>query len=97
MTNDIYVYIVDLPVDEMVAPCPEGYTIYLNARLSYRGRVRAYLHALDHIESNDWEKVNVQQIEKEAHNDKDSNLSPGLYRSAGPGGRLDPRPESGIT
>lgn len=67
--DDIYVYLVDLPssVPEMIAPCFGGYTIYLNARLSYQDRVRAYLHALEHVERNDWEKNNVQDIEKDAH------------------------------
>ena len=66
---DIYVYIVDLPgrVDEIVLPCLDGYTVYLNARLSYAGRVRAYHHAIRHIERNDFEKYDVQQIEEEAH------------------------------
>lgn len=67
--DDIYVYIVDLPdqVNEMVTPCLDGYTIYLNAKLSYQERVDAYLHALRHVENNDWEKDDVQKIEKEAH------------------------------
>ena len=67
--DDIYVYLVDLPtaVPEMVAPCCGGYTIYLNARRSHCDRVKAYLHALEHVERNDWERSDVQQIEKEAH------------------------------
>lgn len=67
--GEVYVYIVDLPdrVDEMVAPCIDGYTVYLNARLSYAGRVRAYLHAMRHIERNDFERANVQEIETETH------------------------------
>ena len=67
--DDIYVYLVDLPVSvpEMVAPCIGGYTIYLNARLAYADRVKAYLHALEHVARNDWEKDNVQVIEKDAH------------------------------
>jgi len=66
---DVYVYIVDLPerVDEMVTPCLDGYTVYLNARLSYAGRVRAYHHAIRHIERNDFENDDVQKIEEEAH------------------------------
>ena len=69
MDDDIYVYLVDLPpaVPEMVSPCSDGYTIYLNARLAYADRVKAYLHALGHVERNDWEKANVQEIEKDAH------------------------------
>ena len=66
---DVFVYIVDLPdqVDEMVTPCLDGYTVYLNARLSYAGRVRAYHHAMRHIDRNDFEAENVQKIEEEAH------------------------------
>lgn len=69
MDDDIYVYLVDLPtaVPEMVAPCLGGYTIYLNAKLSYHDRVKAYLHALGHVERNDWENEDVQIIESEAH------------------------------
>lgn len=67
--DDIYVYLVDLPtaVPEMVTPCLGGYTIYLNARLSCHERVQAYLHAMEHVRRNDWEKDNVQEIEKDAH------------------------------
>lgn len=67
--DDIYVYIVDMPTTaaEMIMPCNGGYTIYLNARLSYQDRVKAYLHALGHVERNDFEKENVQEIEMEAH------------------------------
>lgn len=70
--DNIYVYLVDLPttVPEMVAPCCGGFTIYLNARLSYQDRVKAYLHALGHVERNDWEKNDVQLIEKEAHEEE---------------------------
>ena len=67
--TEVYVYIVDLPdrVDEMVAPCLDGYTVYISSRLSYTGRVRAYCHALRHIERNDFEMDDVQRIELEAH------------------------------
>ena len=66
---DVFVYIVDLPdrVDEMVTPCIDGYTIYLNAKLTSKGRVKAYMHALEHVRRNDWNKECVQQIEKEVH------------------------------
>ncbi len=68
--DDIYVYIVDMPTSaaEMIMPCNGGYTIYLNARLSYQDRVKAYLHAIGHVERNDFEKGDVQKIEMEAHN-----------------------------
>lgn len=51
----------------MVTPCVDGYTVYLNARLTYTGRVQAYHHAIEHIDRNDWEKANVQEIEKDVH------------------------------
>ncbi len=67
--DNIYVYLVDLPVkvSEMVTPCTDGYTVYLNAKLSYQDRIKAYRHALRHVEQNDWSKEDVQQAEKEAH------------------------------
>lgn len=67
--DDIFVYIVDMPTtaDEMVMPCIGGYTIYLNAKLTHQARVEAYRHALKHIERNDFERDDVQQIESEAH------------------------------
>lgn len=67
--TEIFVYLVDLPdrVDEMVTPCDDGYTVYISSKLSYTGRVRAYCHALRHIENDDWSKEDVQQIETEAH------------------------------
>ena len=64
MTGDVFVYLVDMPVDEAVRPCgPFGYCIYINARLSEKGRRDAYFHALRHIENGDFEKDDVQEIE----------------------------------
>lgn len=68
--NDIYVYLIDLPckVHEIVSPCANGdYTIYINARLGYGERVKAYNHALWHIEHNDFERTDVEEIERKAH------------------------------
>ena len=70
MTNDIYVYIVDLPntINEIVTPCNSEFTIYINARLGYKGRIKAYNHAMEHIEHNDFEsEEDVQIIEARAH------------------------------
>ena len=68
-TDDVYVYLVDMPVNEAVRPCgPFSYTVYINARLSQDGRVRAYRHALEHIRREDFEKEgNADTIEMEAH------------------------------
>lgn len=70
MKNNIYVYIKDMPskVHEAVVPCISGYTVYINSRLSKAGQEAAYLHALWHIEHNDfWSEENVQEIEARAH------------------------------
>ena len=68
--DDIFVYVVDLPVNEAVVPCePFGYSIYINARLSAEGQRRAYNHALRHIARGDWERDDVNAIESEAHDD----------------------------
>ena len=65
---DVYVYLVDLPVREVVMPSDEfSYTVYINARLSDLERQRAFLHALRHIQSGDFEKFDVGQIERVAH------------------------------
>ena len=65
----IYTYIVTLPagINECVVPCLDGHTVYLSDRLDHAGRIRAYKHALKHINGNDWNKTDVQEIEKTAH------------------------------
>lgn len=69
----IFVYLVELPdrVNEAVLECADGYTVYIDPRLSYDGRRRAYQHALKHIENKDFEKENVQQIEEAAHREEE--------------------------
>lgn len=71
MNEEIFTYIVDLPdkVNEVVMPCPDfGYTIYINAKLDYHDRVKAYNHALRHIENYDFEsEESVGIIEARAH------------------------------
>lgn len=67
--NDIYVYQITLPdgINECVTPCFCGYTVYINQKLSYEQRQKAFAHALLHIRNNDFEKDNVQSIEAQAH------------------------------
>lgn len=67
--DDVYVYVVQLPpsVHEIVTPCLNGYTVYINDNLSYKGRLEAYEHALKHIRNHDFEKEDVQEIEHDAH------------------------------
>jgi len=66
---DTYTYLLDLPdgVNEMVCPCLDGFTIYINARLDHEHQQQAYRHALRHIERNDFEKEDVGAIEAENH------------------------------
>ena len=69
MTDDVHVYVINLPdgINEMITPCSDGYTIYIDDKLSPEGRRRAYAHALYHINHHDFEKEDVNQIEIEAH------------------------------
>lgn len=43
-------------------------TIFINCKLNREEILKAYNHALKHIESNDFEKFNVQSIEYLTHN-----------------------------
>lgn len=69
MDENIYVYFIRLPegINEIVVPCFNGYTVYIDSSLSDYGREKAYKHALHHISNNDFEKADVQEIEAEAH------------------------------
>lgn len=67
--DDIFVYTVKLPpgIDEVVMPCLDGYTVYLDANLDHESRIKAYEHAVYHIRNHDFERPDVQEIETEAH------------------------------
>lgn len=70
MTPVVNCNIINFPNggNEMVVKNEDGsYTILINAKLSDRGRIEAYEHALKHIENEDFEKMNVQEIESAAH------------------------------
>ena len=43
------------------------YTIFINNNLSMAKRLKAIQHALEHIEENDFEKDDVQEIEYKRH------------------------------
>lgn len=52
----------------MVVQNEDGsYTVLINAKLSQDGQLKAYQHALNHIENGDFEKSDVQNIELQAH------------------------------
>ena len=67
--DDIYLYYVHLPhnVSEMVTPCYDGYTVYIDENLSDNNKYKAYCHALKHIVNRDFDNVDAQSIEMEAH------------------------------
>jgi hypothetical protein len=67
--DDVFTYFVPLPdgIHEMVTPCADGFTVYIDSDLDEAHRIRAYNHAIRHIMRGDFEKENVQEIEEEAH------------------------------
>lgn len=67
--DDIFVYCVDLPrgINEMVTPCLDGYTVYIDIKLDALRRRKAYRHAVRHIRRRDFEKGRVSRIERRTH------------------------------
>lgn len=86
MTKDVNVFIKNFPNTkeaEAITENPDGtYTIFLNARMSYERQLEAYQHALEHIQNNDFQKLDVQQIEAIAHADpaNDEHPTPAIPR-----------------
>lgn len=70
-TPDVNIVVIDFKTSkgkEMVVPNEDGsYTILINSRLSYDSQLKAYKHAMRHINNNDFEKSDVQPIECSAH------------------------------
>lgn len=56
--------------EQVIKNKDDSYTILLNSRLSHERQLECYLHAINHIHSNDFEKSNSNIIELEAHNNK---------------------------
>lgn len=67
--DNIYTYVVPLPagVNEAVLSCADGYTVYIDDSLTEAERVEAYNHAVRHIYDQDFEKMDVQEIETNTH------------------------------
>lgn len=71
MTPDVNVILWNFPNNgrEMVVANEDGsYTILINSKLSDEGRMKAYEHAMKHINNDDFERESVQEIEVSAHN-----------------------------
>lgn len=70
MTPDVNIVLLNLPVKEKeaVTENEDGtFTIIINSRLSYDEQLKAYHHAMHHIENDDFSKNDVQSIEAIAH------------------------------
>lgn len=70
MTPDVNIALLNFPNSgkEMVVENEDGsFTILINSKLSYDGQIKAYNHAMKHIQNNDFQKKNVQIIETMAH------------------------------
>ena len=67
--DSIFLYFVKLPdgIDEVVMPCLDGYTVYIDENLSEQRQLKAYAHAMCHIRNHDFERGDVQEIESENH------------------------------
>lgn len=80
MTPDVNIFLVNFstPGKEMVIQNEDdSYTVLINAKLSQDGQLKAYQHALKHIDNRDFEKSDVQSIEFYTHELKTSkNLIP---------------------
>ena len=64
-----FIYQVDLQgkANAFVAKCIEGYTVYVDINLPEDKKIKACEKELKHINDNDHEKSDVQQIETENH------------------------------
>lgn len=69
--DDVYVYRVPMPgkIHEMVTPCEDGYTVYINDALDDASARAAYQHAVRHIRHHDFDADAqcVQEVEGKAH------------------------------
>ena len=77
MKLDINTKLIDMDVlvgEQVIKNNDDSYTILLNARLSHERQLECYKHALLHINNEDFEKDNADEIECKTHGAKnDSN------------------------
>ena len=72
--NDIRVVLMDVDtmVGESIFKNADGsFTILLNSRWSAEEQRRCFDHAISHIRHNDWERFDVNEIERERHENCD--------------------------
>lgn len=71
--DDLFVRLVpNLSVNEMIAPCDCGYSVYIKEELPEEKKVEALYHAYVHKKNNDFTRSDIQDIEARAHYDLES-------------------------
>ena len=66
--DDLFVRLVpNLSVNEMITPCENGYSVYIKEELPEEKKIEALYHAYIHKKSNDFENIDIQDIESRAH------------------------------
>lgn len=67
---DFNVVMLDLDVmvgETICKNSDDSFTIFINSRWSAEEQRRCFDHALSHIRHHDWEKFDVNEIERERH------------------------------
>ena len=70
MKLDVNTFLLDMDVlipEHVIANSDGSYTVLLNSRLSCERQLEAFSHAMKHIERNDFEKTDADNIELNAH------------------------------
>lgn len=70
MKLDVNTFLLDMDVlipEHVIANSDGSYTVLLNSRLSRERQLEAFSHAMEHIERNDFEKSDSDNIEFNAH------------------------------
>lgn len=70
MKLDVNTFLMDMDVlipEHVIANSDGSYTVLLNSRLSRERQLEAFSHAMKHIERNDFEKTDADNIELIAH------------------------------
>ena len=71
--DDLFVRLIpNLSVNEMIAPCDCGYSVYIKDELPEDKKVEALYHAYVHKKNNDFTRSDIQDIEARAHYDLES-------------------------
>ena len=66
--DDLFVRLVpNLSVNEMITPCENGYSVYIKEELPEEKKIESLYHAYIHKKSNDFENIDIQDIESRAH------------------------------